>query len=197
MYMGLHERAEKYLASKGLTTEDAGKVVGAFLVAKYTVLLMTFPFCHRYKPIRSLLQPVRLRYLQRKKQFGDVARRKLSQEALRTEGWRSRLGRTTLEYMDKLAEAAARRSLWQNTASFFGIEPKAFAMTVAEALVFYKITFLFLGPLTFFSLVKLYQRERPPEVAEFLKDYNKDLVDVVVEPEPAVSHFLKRISKQD
>jgi len=189
--MGLRERADAYLNSKGLTTEDAGKVVGAFLVTKYSVLLLTFPFCHKFQPLRSLLKPVRLRYLQRKKQLGDEARKRLGEEALRAEGLRAKFGRKTLEYMDKLAEAAARRSLWISTARVLRIEPKSLAMTVAEALVFYKLTFLFLGPLTFFGFVKFYQT-KPAEVSEFIRDYREDLVDVVVEPEPAVSRWIKK-----
>jgi len=189
----LHERAEAYLASKGLTTEDAGKVVGAFLVTKYTVWLLTFPFCHRFQPIRSLLKPVRLRYLQRKKQLGDVARKRLTEESQRSEGLRGRFGRKTLEYMDQLAEAAARRKLWVSTANFFGVEPKAMAMTVAEAIVFYKLTFIFFGPLTFFALVKLFQKQKAPEVSEFLRDYREELVDVVVEPEAGMSRVLKNV----
>ena len=189
--MGLRERADAYLASKGLTTEDAGKVVGAFLLAKYSVWLLTFPFCHRFQPLRSLLKPVRLRYLQRKKQLSDVARKRLTEESQRSEGLRARFGRKTLEYMDQLAEAAARRKLWVSTARFLGLEPKAFAMTVAEAIVIYKISFIFLGPLTFFALVKFYQTENTAEVSEFIRDYRKELVDVVVEPEAGVSRWLK------
>ena len=130
--MRLHDRAKSYLNAKGLTTEDATRVVGSFLAIKYCVLALTFPFCHRFQHIRSLLKPVRVSYLKRKKQISDVARRRLSAVAQGAgEGWRAKAGRKTLEYMDKLAEAAARREVWRSTANFLGIEPKAFAMTVA------------------------------------------------------------------
>ena len=115
----------------------------------------------------------------------------MTEESQRSEGLRARFGRKTLDYMDQLAEAAARRKLWVSTARFLGLEPKALAMTVAEAIVIYKVSFIFLGPLTFFALVKLFQKENKAEVSEFIRDYRKDLVDVVVEPEANVSRWLK------
>jgi hypothetical protein len=84
--------------------------------------------------------------------------------------------------MEKLAEMAARRRVWVRAAEIARVEPKQFALTVGEALVFYKLTFLVLGPLTFFALVKMYQSKNA--ASEFLVDYNRELKDVVANEEP-------------
>ena len=193
--MGLGERAQNYLYSKGLTTEDAGKVVGSFLLIKYGVLLLTFPFCHRFQPLRSMLRPVQARVRMPRRNWKELARRKISEQQV---GWRGKVGNKILGYMDGLAEMAAKKQIWVKTANFLHVDPKQFAMTVAESLVFYKITFLFLGPVTFFALVKLFQHDQTIKAPgdEFLRDFQSDLVDVVVEPEPNLSRWLKRLGKQ-
>ena len=193
--MGLLERAESYLASKGLSPSDAGKVVGAFLAVKYSVLFLTFPFCYRFQPIRRILRPMRQtvalikddvkskaknfkRPLFMKKSLRDLKRADAGIEP----SW----GRRVLSYMENLADAAAKRKVWVKTAGLLNVEPKEFAMTLAEGIVLYKLSFLFLGPLTFFALVKLYQNpEKPGNIektaGEFIKDYRGQLVEVVVD----------------
>jgi hypothetical protein len=196
--MGLKERATSYLHSKGLTPDDAGKVLGWFLVFKYTSLALMFPFCHKYRPLRRILEPVRnrmngrksTRYMKSAMQTG-AANAKLKLERMASNnanGWTSKLSTKVLSAMDNVADMAAKSRVWVSTANLFQIEPKTFALTVGEALVFYKMSFLFLGPITFFGLVKIYQRNssltkinddiQPSFGTEFIKD-SEDLAKLI------------------
>lgn len=51
------ERGIEYLKSKGLTTEDGGRVIGIFFFAKYITFLSMIPLCYKLRPIRRLLRP--------------------------------------------------------------------------------------------------------------------------------------------
>ena len=75
--------------------------------------------------------------------------------------------------MDKLADMAAKRRIWIRAAEIAKADPKEFALTVGEALVFYKLSFLVLGPLSFFALVKIFQNKN-----EFMHDLKHDFPDV-------------------
>ena len=52
------ERGIEYLKSRGLASDDVGRVIGIFFFAKYITFFSMIPICYKFRPIRRLLKPI-------------------------------------------------------------------------------------------------------------------------------------------
>jgi hypothetical protein len=52
------ERGIEYLKSRGLASDDIGRVIGIFFFAKYITFLSMIPLCLKVRPLRRMLKPI-------------------------------------------------------------------------------------------------------------------------------------------
>jgi hypothetical protein len=53
----IKERGIEYLKTRGLASEDVGRVIGIFFFAKYITFFSVIPICYKLRPIRRMLKP--------------------------------------------------------------------------------------------------------------------------------------------
>ena len=92
------EKAVEYLKTKGLTTDDMGRVIGIFFFAKYIAFISMLPLCYKFQPIRRFWKPVGMGgaggkdyFIHRRNKFQQS--RVAASIAARTKGYREWLKR--------------------------------------------------------------------------------------------------------
>ena len=54
------EKGIEYLKSRGLASDDVGRVIGIFFFAKYITFFSMIPICYKLRPLRRMLRPISL-----------------------------------------------------------------------------------------------------------------------------------------
>jgi hypothetical protein len=52
------QKGIEYLKSRGLASDDIGRVIGIFFFAKYITFFSMIPICYKFRPLRRMLQPI-------------------------------------------------------------------------------------------------------------------------------------------
>lgn len=143
----LHERLEGYLRSRGLQGADIPKVMGTFVTVKYATWMAFVVAGARYQPLSRFFQkPSRAAW----NRVGVGLRERITS---------SRFAEWYRDKSKKLADRFAASTVWSATSRALALDPRRFALGMAEGVILYKLTFPLHGPLELFLVVRYYRRK--------------------------------------